>query len=36
MQPLHQGQCLMIERPDMIEARLDFGGFDRFRNGFHV
>jgi hypothetical protein len=36
MQPLHQGQRLMIERPDMIEPRIDFGGLDRLRNGFHV
>ena len=36
MQPLHQGQSLMIERPDMVETRLALGGFDRLCDGFHV
>jgi hypothetical protein len=35
MQPLDERQCIEIERPDMVELRLSFGGLDRFHNGLH-
>jgi len=36
MQPFDQRQGLEIQRPDVVEARLTFGGLDRLGNGFHV
>ena len=35
MKPLNQRQGIEIERPDVIELRLTFGGLDRFGNGLH-
>ena len=36
MQPLNEGECLMIEWSDIVEPRFTFGGFDRLDDGFHV
>ena len=36
MQPFDQGQSFVVERPDVVDLRLAFGGFDRFHYGFHV
>src|SRR5262249_37332637 len=35
MQPLDERQGIEIERPDMVEARLPFGGLDPLFNGLH-
>ena len=36
MQPLNERQGIEIERPDMVELRLSFGGLDRFATVFIV
>src|SRR6202044_1060474 len=35
MQTLDQGERLQVMRPDVVEARLTFGGLDRLDDGFH-
>ena len=35
MQPLDEGQCFEIERPDQVEPRLAVDRLRRLGNGFH-